>query len=205
LRKPSTTVTGSQEPVRRKDQALEPSEDDGLTVSNALYADLDDEDEPTAATEIRLFKHLHLLPNNPDTRLLERLKDDLPQRVRDWGDVEYRRFSRLYSHGFMAVSKDRRIWQELEAFFFAKSIIFIKPKRKQPGMHKLQGSIVISEDMIHFESDNSISPSANSTRLYIADHFLKNEAGSPSTYQSQRFPKSIFGFTTRSSSNSVTT
>ena len=106
---------------------------------------------------------------NESPEVLQRITEELHNKVENWHGLDFTRFGNLLLHGSIRVGKDRQSWQDLECYLFTEMLICIKEKKvpqqqqqepwdspHHPSMKAtkctLKGSILIRKHLKHVET-----------------------------------------------------
>ncbi|KAI9658899.1 MAG: hypothetical protein M1821_001859 [Bathelium mastoideum] len=120
-------------------------------VPRDFYLDIDGNDDENFAADSQAFKHVHILPSNPDTAVLQERRYFLFSRDMNWKGIESGSLSKLNFTSRIYVTKNEKDWQGLEAFFFRKQLLFVRPREGNKAT--LKGQIVLSRDLVNFQED----------------------------------------------------
>ncbi|KAI9692373.1 MAG: hypothetical protein M1822_006604 [Bathelium mastoideum] len=120
-------------------------------VPRDFYLDIDGNDDENFAADSQAFKHVHILPSNPDTAVLQERRYFLFSRDMNWKGIESGSLGKLNFTSRIYVTKNEKDWQGLEAFFFRKQLLFVRPREGNKAT--LKGQIVLSRDLVNFQED----------------------------------------------------
>ncbi|GAM87356.1 hypothetical protein ANO11243_053800 [Dothideomycetidae sp. 11243] len=110
-------------------------------------------------------------PRDPP-EVLQRVTEDLHNKVENWHGLDFARFGKLILHGSIRVGKDRHSWQDLDCYLFTEMLICVKERKPQASPYldsasqrtgnkprcTLKGSILIRKHLNQVEvvQDQSI-------------------------------------------------
>ncbi|KAF2219034.1 von Willebrand and RING finger domain-containing protein [Elsinoe ampelina] len=137
-------------------------------------------------------------PRDPP-EVLQRVTEDLHNKVDNWHGLDFARFGKLILHGSIRVGKDRNSWQDLDCYLFTEMLICVKERKSQASPYldsasqrtgktrcTLKGSILIRKHLKQVEvshADQTILTLSLSVAELPFFHLLFNDQNQLETWR----------------------